>query len=92
MDMKEAKEVFIQVRIKDICQSPSKGITFKVVSSNVTQETLLTYLLHGADSFMSSYLVCSQSRNSPHFTELKGSLPHSQAHATCQETLQNKFF
>jgi len=28
-------------------------------------------------------LVCSQSRNSPHFTEPEGSLPHSQASATC---------
>jgi len=44
---------------------------------------LLTYLLHGAESFLSSYLVCSYSRNSPHFTEPQGSLPHSQASATC---------
>jgi len=36
LDMKEVKEVFIQVDIKDICRSPSKGVTFKVVSWNVT--------------------------------------------------------
>ena len=28
-------------------------------------------------------MVCSQPRNSPHFTEPEGSLPHSQASATC---------
>ena len=39
---------------------------------------LLTYLLHGAESFFSSY-----SRNSPHFTEHDGSLPHSKPSATC---------
>ena len=41
---------------------------------------LLTYLLtcslHGAES-LRSQLVCSYSRNSPHFTEPEGSLPHS---------------
>ena len=41
-----------------------------------------TYLLHGSES-LRSYLVCSESRNSPHFTEPEGSLPHSQATATC---------
>ena len=44
---------------------------------------LLTCLLHGAESFLRSQLVCSQSRNSPHFMEPEGSLPHSQASATC---------
>ena len=33
---------------------------------------LIIYLLHGTES-----------RNSPHFTEPEGSLPHSQASATC---------
>ena len=33
-------------------------------------------------------LVCSYSRNSPHFTEPEGSLPHSQASATCVTGLQ----
>ena len=37
----------------------------------------LTYLLHGAESLR------SQSRNSPHFMEPEGSLPHSQVPATC---------
>ena len=41
-----------------------------------------TYLLHGRESFLRSQLVCSWSRNSPHFTEPEGSLPHSQASAT----------
>ena len=44
---------------------------------------LLTYLLHGAESFLRSKLVCSYSKNSPHFMEPEGSLPHSQASATC---------
>ena len=44
---------------------------------------LLTYLLHGAGSFLRSYLVCSWSRNSPRFMEPEGSSPHSQASATC---------
>ena len=38
----------------------------------------LTYLRHGAESFLRSELVCSQSRNSPRFMEPEGSLPHSQ--------------
>jgi len=42
-----------------------------------------TYSLHGAESFLSSWLVCSWSRNSPRFTEPEGSLQHSQAYATC---------
>ena len=50
---------------------------------NVSNFALLTYLLHGAESFLRSSLVCSQSRNSPNFTEPEGSLPHSQASATC---------
>ena len=45
--------------------------------------TDITYLLHGAESFLRSQLACSQSRNSPHFTEPEGSLSHSQASATC---------
>ena len=51
-----------------------------VHTSNISY--LLTYLLHGAESFLRSSLVCSQSRNSPHFTEPEGSLTHSQASAT----------
>ena len=43
---------------------------------------LLTYLLRGAESFLRSYPVFSQSRNSPHFREQEGSLPHSQVPAT----------
>ena len=34
-------------------------------------------------SFLISCSVLSQSRNSPHFMETKGSLPHSQVSATC---------
>ena len=41
------------------------------------------YLLHGAGSFLRSYVACSCSRNSPRFMEPEGSSPHSQAPATC---------
>jgi hypothetical protein len=42
-----------------------------------------TYLLHGAETFFSSYELLSYSRNSPNFMETEGSLPHSQEPATC---------
>ena len=54
-----------------------------VSKTDYARNGVLTYLLHGAESFLSSWLACSSSRNSPHFTEPEGSLPHSQASATC---------
>ena len=40
-------------------------------------------ILHAARSFLRSQPILSQSINSPHFMENKGSLPHSQVPATC---------
>ena len=58
--------------------------TTAVIQTGTSQQFLpLTYLRHGAESVLRSELVCSQSRNSPHFMEPEGSLPHSQAPATC---------
>ena len=42
-----------------------------------------TDLLYAAESFLKSQPVFSWSRNSPHFMESEGSLPHSQVPATC---------
>ena len=44
---------------------------------------LFTYLLHKAESFLRIRSVISQSRNSAHFMEPEGSLPHPQQPATC---------
>ena len=46
-------------------------------------EILLTYSLNRGAVILESELVLSQSRNSPHFMEPEGSLPHSQVPATC---------
>ena len=57
----------------------------------VDEQYLLTYLLthsltfslHAAQLFLRNQPVLSYSRNSPHFMEPEGSLPHSQVPATC---------
>ena len=43
----------------------------------------LNNLRHGTESFLRSQQVLSYSRNSPHFMESEGSLPHAQECATC---------
>ena len=43
---------------------------------------LLTYSMEQSPSWEANR-VCIQSRNSPHFMEPEGSLPYSQAPATC---------
>jgi hypothetical protein len=45
--------------------------------------TLLTYLLHGAESFLRSYLVLQLVKKFPAFMEPVSSLPYSQVSATC---------
>jgi len=44
---------------------------------------LLTYLLTPRSTVLFEKLIVSQSRNSLHFMEPEGSLPHSQVPATC---------
>jgi len=43
---------------------------------------LLTYLLHGAESFLRSYLVLQLVKKFPTFLEPEGSSPYSQMPAT----------
>jgi len=44
---------------------------------------LLTYLLHGAQSFLRSYLVLQLVKKFTAFLEPEGSSPYSQVPATC---------
>ena len=44
---------------------------------------LLTYLLHGAEPFLRSYLVLQLFKKFPAFLEPEGSSPYSQVPATC---------
>ena len=45
---------------------------------------LLTYLLHGAESFLRSQLVLQPVKKFPAFMEPEGSSPYSQVPATCR--------
>ena len=53
-------------------------IYVKINKILTTKPFITNLLLHGADSFLRSWQVLSESRNSPHFMEPEGSLPHSQ--------------
>jgi hypothetical protein len=44
---------------------------------------IITYLLHGAQSYLRSYPVHSKSKNSPHFMEPKSSILYSYVPVTC---------
>ena len=44
---------------------------------------LLTYLLHGAESFLRSWLVLQLVKKFPTFLEPEGSSPYSQVPTTC---------
>jgi len=52
-----------------------------VLTASLTHLFQITYSLHAAQSFIRSYPVLSQTRNSPHFMEPEVSLRHSQVPA-----------
>ena len=52
--------------------------TQRIMCKPTTGVLHITYSLHGSEFFLRSQPVFSQSRNSVHFMEPKGSLPHSQ--------------
>jgi hypothetical protein len=50
---------------------------------DMDRRIILTYLLHGAESFLRSYLVLQLVKKFPAFLEPEGSTPYSQVPATC---------
>ena len=78
---REDKIIFV-----DIWKGRNSGsIIIKNYSTHLLTD-LLSYLLHGAESFSISQPVLSYSGNSPQFMEPKRSLQHSQVPATCPYT------
>ena len=59
------------------------GMKLLIISLFCQNPVFLTYLVHGAEFFLSRQTVLSYSRNSEHFMEPEGSLPHSQVPITC---------
>ena len=64
-------------------QGAEEDIETQGSGSNRGWSKLYMNQLHGAESFLRSYEVLSQSRNPQHFVEPEGSLPHPQMPATC---------
>jgi hypothetical protein len=77
------KSVFLckyrNIKIRKFCYTSRR----KCDISSSPLILVLTLLLLAAESFLRSWQVLSWAKNSPHFMEPEGLLPHSQEAATC---------
>jgi hypothetical protein len=82
IQLQQSGYMYHPIRYKKYEFHPKKAI-LRFVRIIWTNTNLLTYLLHGAESFLRSQLVLQLVKTFPAFMEPESSLPHPHVPATC---------